>query len=126
MNTAPVELLYALVFGAILLVQYLMKRFGGQRKPADALQEVPAPGEQAPEREAPVPSNLRRVPEIPAVSLAATGRVTRFEAPSVSAAIPRQRSVSRSLLGDGQDLRRTIVAMTLLGPCRGQEPPDNR
>lgn len=126
MNSVPVELLYALIFAAVLLVQYLMKRLGGWPQPADALQEAPAPEELPPERDLPVPASWASVLEVPALSLAAAERAVRLEATAANAAIPRQRSASRTLLGGGQDLRRAIVGITLLGPCRAQEPPESR
>lgn len=126
MNSVPAELLYALLFAAVLLLQYLMKRFGGRPQPDDALQEAPGPEEQPLAREASVPGKWGRVPEVPAVSLTAAQRAARLEAPAASAAIQRPRAAARSLLTGGQDLRRAIVAMTVLGPCRAQEPPEHR
>ena len=126
MNLAPDELIYALLFGAVLLVQYLMKRFGGRQQPADALQEPHLPEEQPPDREASVPSSWGRVPALTVDSLAAAQGTARRKAPATSAAIQRPRAVARSLLNGGPDLRRAIVGMTLLGPCRAQEPPENR
>lgn len=126
MNSVPAELLYALLFAAILFVQYLMKRFGGRPQPADALQEAPNAEERPPEREVPAPASWASVAEVPAVSLAAAEWAARLEVPAANAAIPRRRSASRSLLGGGQDLQRAIVGMTLLGPCRAQEPPESR
>ena len=126
MNSAPVELLYALLFAAVLLAQYLMKRFGGRPQPGDALQEAPIAEAQAAEREAPVPARWASVAEVPAVSFAAAEWTARLEAPAASAAMPRQRAASRSLLNGGPDLRRAIVGMTLLGPCRAQAPHESR
>ena len=122
MNSAPAELLYALLFAAVLLVQYLMKRFGGQPQPDDALQEAPVPEAQPAEREASVPESWGRVPEVP---LAAAQWAAPLEAPAVGAAMPRRRSASRSLL-TGRNLQRAVVGMTLLGPCRAQEPHESR
>lgn len=124
MNNAPAELLYALLFAAVLLVQYLMKRFGRRPQPDDALQEPKIPEELTPGREASVPGSWGRVPEVTVDSLAAAEGAAGRAAPAAGAAIPRQRSAARSLLNGGQDLRRAIVGMTLLGPCRAQEPPE--
>ena len=126
MNSAPAELLYALLFAAVLLVQYLMKRFGGRTQPDDALQEAPIAEAPPAERQAPVPARWASLEEIPAVSFAAAEGTPRLEALAVSAAIPRQRAVARSLLNGGPDLRRAIVGMTLLGPCRAQAPHESR
>lgn len=125
MNSAPAELLYALLFAAVLLVQYLMKRFGGRPQLDDALQEAPMAEAQPAEREAPVPARWASAPEIPAVSLAAAQWAARLEAPVTGAAMPRRRAASRSLLS-GRNLQRAVVGMTLLGPCRAQEPHESR
>ena len=125
MNSAPTELLYALLFAAVLLVQYLLKRFGGRLQPHDALEEAPTPEAQPAEREASAPESWGRTPETPAVSLAVAQWTARLEAPAAGAAMPRQRAASRSLL-TGQNLQRAVVGMTLLGPCRAQEPHESR
>ncbi len=125
MNSAPAELLYALLFGAVLLVQYLMKRFGGRPQPDDALPEAPVPEAQPAERDASVPESWGRVPEVAAGSLAAAQWTARLEAPAASAAMPRRRVASRKLL-TGENLQRAVVGMTLLGPCRAQVPHESR
>ena len=126
MNSVPAELFYALIFGVMLLLQYLMKRFGGPSKPADALQEAPDPEQLAPERETPVSSHWGRVPEVSGALLGADEWDARVQAPAARAVVARRRPASRSLIGGGQNLRHVIVGMTLLGPCRGQEPHENR
>ena len=115
MNSVPQELLFALLVAAVLLVQYLMKRLGRRPQPDDALQDEHIPEEQAPEREASIAARWENVPAIPAASFAAAG-----------AAMPRRRHASKSLLGGGQELRRAIVGMTLLGPCRAEAPHQSR
>lgn len=126
MNSVPAEFLYALIVAAILLVQYLLKRFGGRPQPADALQEAPVPDELRAQQEARVPASWARVAKVPAVSLASTESAVRLDAPAPKAEIPRERSASRALLGGREGLRSAIVCMTLLGPCRAQEPPESR
>lgn len=128
MNNVPAEFLYALVFAAILFVQYLLKRFSGRPQPADALQDSPIPDELPPQREVPVPARWTSGAKVPTVSLpSTTGWILGLEeAPAAHATIPRRRSTARSVLGGGQDLRRVIVGMTLLGPCRAQQPPESR
>lgn len=123
MNSVPAELLYVLLFAAVLLVQYLLKRFGPQ--PDDALQEAPVAEEQAAEPEAPAPGGRGRTPELAAVSLAVAQWAARNEAPAAGAALPRRRCASRSLLS-GRNLQRAVVGMTLLGPCRAQQPHEQQ
>lgn len=47
------------------------------------------------------------------------------EAPRTIAVQPlRRRGFTQTLFRNKRDLRRTIVAMTILGPCRANDPPD--
>ncbi len=126
MNSLPPELLYLLVFGAFVLFQFLLKRFA-KRRQSEAPQEVPLSQEEPiPQNEEPLPEIWGRPPAIRAVAPVLAERVARSQALVASATIARRRSAARSLLGTKLDLRRTIVIMTILGPCRAQEPPDNR
>jgi hypothetical protein len=38
--------------------------------------------------------------------------------------MPQRLHPARALLKDKRDLRRAVVLMTILGPCRAQEPPE--
>jgi hypothetical protein len=125
MNNLPPELIYLLIFGAFALFQFLLKRFA-KRRQSEALEEKPLPQEEPIREEEPLPEIWGRLPAIPAVATALVERVARSQALVASATITRRRSAARSLLGTKLDLRRTIVIMTILGPCRAQEPPDNR
>ena len=112
----PEELIYVLVFGAILLGQYLMKRFGAQPQPLSPQDEpVPEIPEQAP-----------ATPEISPVSTWSDIRFGRSEAPSASPALARRRFSRRSLMGTKRDVQNAIVIATILGPCRAFEPHDVR
>ena len=119
MQSLPEGLIYALIFGALLLFQYLMKRFGPQQQP-----QLP---QDDPDREIPAqePASL----EIPAVSIASDIRFGRTEAPGASPALPvrRLRRFSRSaLMGTRRNVQNAIVIATILGPCRAFEPHDMR
>jgi hypothetical protein len=37
---------------------------------------------------------------------------------------PRRAHPARALLKDKSDLRRAVILMMVLGPCRAQEPPE--
>ena len=125
MKNLPPELIYLLVFGAFVLFQFLLKRFAKRPQP-EALEEKPLTQEApVPEDEA-LPEIWGRPPVTPVVAPVLAERVARSEALAASAAIARRRSAARALLGTKLDLRRTIVIMTVLGPCRAQEPPDGR
>jgi hypothetical protein len=119
MQSVREGLIYVLIFGALLLIQYLMKRFGPQQQPQspqdDSDREIPAQ-EQAPL-------------EVPAVSIASdiqfAGSAKPGSAPALR--VRRLRPFARSaLMGTRRDVRNAIVIATMLGPCRTFEPHDSR
>ena len=113
MKGIPTELLYVLMFLAVVLFQYLMKRFGPQAPEDPARDEGLA---QNPEEvEAPVAV---------AVSGVAAGLSGRNATPRVA---PARRRFSRSaLMGSRGAVQDAVVVATMLGPCRAFEPHDVR
>ena len=119
MKNLPEELIYVLIFAAILLFQYVMKRFGPQQQPQSP-QDEPDPD---------IPEQAPAAPEISPVSTWSDIRFGRSEAPGASFALPQRRSrrFSRSaLMGTKRDVQNAIVIATILGPCRAFEPHDVR
>ena len=116
MDRFPTELIYVLAFAAIVLFQYMMKRFAPQEQQESAQDEqlVQEPEEAQP---APAPSPVSDV---------AVGHFGRSEAPSLSSALPRHRFSRGSLLGTRREVQNAIVIATILGPCRAYEPHDIR
>lgn len=116
MDRFPTELIYVLMFAAIVLFQYLMKRFAPQEQRQAAQDEGIA---QVPEdtQPAPAPSPLSGV---------AAGHFGRTAAASVSPALSRRRFSRRSLLATRREVQNAIVVATILGPCRADEPHDSR
>lgn len=118
MQSLPEGLIYALIFGVVLLLQYLMKRFGPQPQP------------QAPQVD-PDPQTLAQEQawlEVPAVSTASDTRFERAEAPRdfPALAVRRTRRFSRNaLMGTRRDVQNAVVIATVLGPCRAFEPHDS-
>ncbi|MEX2198123.1 MAG: hypothetical protein WD886_04885 [Burkholderiales bacterium] len=115
-------LVYGLIIAGFLLFNYLAQKLA---KKAREQQE-------AAEHEA---------AEVPPVAQEDTlediwGRLPA--APAAAAPLPEQRpaprgvppparpAATRRLFRNRQDLRHAIVLMTVLGPCRAQEPPDPR
>lgn len=118
MRDFPFELVvYALVFLGIVVFNYLVQRLARrvqQRQPAP---ELPMPGE-----EQPLDTGFGRTPRaaaLPEEVLAARRAPPPRPAP---APVPRPARADR-LFRSRDDLRRAIVAMTVLGPCRAQDPP---
>lgn len=118
MNSFPTELIYILIFGAILLFNYVMQQAARRRQ-----SELPR---DEPPQDEPLPEIWGRAPPIPAalpVPAASVEPVRRSEAPSASSPLPRRRFARRSLMGTRREVQNAIVIATILGPCRALEPP---
>jgi len=116
MKNIPVELIYVLVFGAIVLFQYMMKRLGQQE------QQDSAQHEDLPQ----IPEEVTETPAAFSVSSVGVSDFGRTEAPSASAPLPGRRFARRSLMGTKREVQKAIVLATILGPCRAFEPHDVR
>ncbi|HEX9661328.1 MAG TPA: hypothetical protein VGB27_03505 [Candidatus Binatia bacterium] len=77
------------------------------------------------------PLDSRRVPDMgvrrqaaPSAPKSSAGREREQVAPPASAIQPSRRpGIPQTLFRTKRDVRRTIVAMTILGPCRAYDPP---
>jgi len=116
MKDLPQELIYVVLFGVVLLVQYLMKRFGLSRQPRFPHDE---PVQESPEQE-------ETTPEPSLLSTAADFRFGRSEAPHSSPPLSRPRFSRRALMGSKREVQNAIVIATILGPCRAFEAHDVR
>jgi hypothetical protein len=119
MDRFPTELIYVLIFAAIVLFQYAMKRFAPQQQEQ---QQESAQDEQAAQYEE--EARPVRMP-FPAAD-AAVGHFGRSAAPGVSPAPSRRRFSRSSLMGTRRKVQDAIVIATILGPCRADEPHDIR
>lgn len=129
MDSFPTELIYVLIFGAILLFQYLMKRFGPQQQPDAAPREAPLPQEKPAAQEEFLEDIWGRAPAVPEVSPVAAASDIRFgraEAPSATVTLPGRRFSRRALMGNRREVQNAIVIATILGPCSAYEPHDIR
>ena len=108
MNKVPYELLFALIFGAVLLVQFLFKRLR-KRAPQTDTETGFEPdgltwGPTAPE----APKLARPVPASPRAATAPLRHDVR-------------RFSRRSLLGSRRAVQDAIVVAAILGPCRAYQ-----
>jgi hypothetical protein len=122
MERFPVELIYVLVFLGIVLFNFMRQlaaRRRQQEEEAQAKTAAPAPAEEqalediwgrTPAPAAPAAAVIATRPAPPAI---------RAEPPA-----PRRLHPVRALLQDRRDLRRAVILMMVLGPCRAQEPPE--
>ena len=114
MMNLPEELIYGLIFGAVLIFQYVMKRFAPEPK----LQPLSPQYETIPETEEPQLAALDSSPGSRPLD-------TRFGRSSQQTAAPargQHRYSRKVLLANRRDVQNSIVVATIIGPCRAFEP----
>jgi hypothetical protein len=121
MNESPTGLfLYVLLFAAIVLFNYAIRRIDAwrQRQGQQAL-----PGEPA-QRVQPAAATARHMQRAAARRRAVDGTDTPVRRGEVAPASLTARTAvdARSLVMGRRNLRRAMIAMTVLGPCKSQEP----
>ena len=123
MKSFPPELIFVLIFAAVLVVKFLMEKAARLRRAGSRPQPPPEDDEIA-ESE----WNAARIavlpPSQPQQEPAWMAR--RGDATPVASAHPRRRlRVARqALFGARWDLQEAIVVATILGRCRADEPHD--
>ena len=112
----PEELIYVLIFGAVLLVQFLMKRF------------VPQPQPSAPKDElaSEIAAHMQAALEDSSGSAASETGFGRSPQRGTAPASVRHRFSRESLLANRRDVQNAIVIATIIGPCRAFEPHEVR
>jgi hypothetical protein len=113
MERLPVELFFVLGFIALVLFNYLTQRAARRRAQQEKAQAAPVP----PPIEEETPEELWGRSAATPAPAPAPGLVPRAASPPP----PRLHPV-RALLKDKRDLRRAVVLVMVLGPCRAQEP----
>ncbi len=130
MKGIPSELFYALIFVGVILYQFMMRRRAAMTEQARQdeqqlrQQEVEPQGtvdnfldfgrleQPAPAAATPPPVTVRSL--IPVLANVAS---------AASARRPRRRFSRQALLGNRRDVQNAVVIATILGPCRGMDPP---
>ncbi|MGH7794258.1 MAG: hypothetical protein ACREQ2_05070 [Candidatus Binatia bacterium] len=80
----------------------------------------------------PPPPDSRRVPDMgmrrqaapPPPAFSARRERAQETPPTIAVQPSRSRRFRQTLFRNKRDVRRTIVAMTILGPCRAYDPPN--
>lgn len=119
MERFPVELLYVLGFLALVLFNYFAQRAARRREQQEKAQTTVAPAPPSVEEE--LPEELWGRTVTPPAPPPAPVLVRRSAPPPPA---PRRLHPVRALLKDKRDLRRAVVLMMVLGPCRALEPPE--
>ena len=110
MKNLPEELIYGLGFLGVLLLQYLVKRFGPQQ---------PLPPETLAPEVTEQPQDIGASCELPAVPDVQFGQAF---VPSATGVAARRRFSRQSLMRDRRGVQDAIVIATILGPCRYHAP----
>ena len=108
------QIILLIIFIVGPLINILMRRIGRRRQ------------DQTPGRKPATP--IRRQTPVsetaPSIARASRTRADASEPPTISASRTTSRFKKNSLLGSRRELRRAIIIMTILGPCRASEPPE--
>jgi hypothetical protein len=120
-------LLYGAVFLMILLFNYLARQRARQQVPPaqDPAQNEALASDAHREQDEPPSEFWGRVDSTRAAPPIVPESVAHFEQPrSRGPVFQRAKRYDRqSLFGSKHDVRKAIVLMTVLGPCRGAAPP---
>jgi hypothetical protein len=121
MERFPSELLYVLAFLAIILFNFIAQR-AARRRQQQAQAEESVPPAPAPIEEETLEDIWGRTAAAPSAAAAVPRPAPAPVRPEPP--LPRRVHPVRALLKDKRDLRRAVVLMMVLGPCRAQEPPE--
>ena len=118
MERFPVELLYVLGFIAVVLFNFIAQRRARRGQQEEA--QLPAPPLEEAAVPAPSPS-ADLGDDVWGRTPAPAPAPKTLLAPPAPPPAPRRMHPARALLNDKRDLRRAVVLMMILGPCRAQE-----
>ena len=119
MKSFPPELIYGLIFVAIMLFQFMMKKLGQnvQQEPQESM-----PDEGLLE----YPEEVTQTAAVPATPKPAFGTFARTTAPQAAPPPARRRFSRKSLMGNRREVQEAVAIASILGPCRAFEPHDVR
>ena len=111
-NPSFEQILLLIAFILLPLLNFVIKRL--RRPLEDRIPQAPV---------AQIRRQAQATPAPPPTPRASHNRVHGSQAPTVSTPLSTSHFTKRSLLGTPGDVRRGIVIMTVLGPCRAFDPP---
>lgn len=128
MDRLPQELIFALILGAVMLVQFLLKRLRRRGPPTEAEGEAESDSEAEERTEPDTVARRPRAAEVPRPAQALPPRAAPAPAPPHAAAAPARRAARRfsrrSLMGSRRAVQDGVVIAAILGPCRAYRPHD--
>jgi hypothetical protein len=127
MEKFPQELVFGLIFGAVLLVQFVLKRLRGRTPPTDAEPDTELGLDAEAQADAQRDSVARRPAAATAPQPAQTLNARPLPAPPRKALAPARHDARRfslrSLLGNRRAVQEAIVIAAIVGPCRAHTGP---
>ena len=122
MKSFPPELIYVLIFVAIMLFQFMMKKLGQKVQQEQQEQQEFMPDEDLLE----YPEEVTQTAAVPSIPKPVVGTFGLAAAPKAVLPLARRRFSRRSLMGTRREVQNAVVIATVLGPCRAFEPHDVR
>lgn len=116
MNNFPAELIYVLVFAAIVLAQYLLKQLTAR------VQYGPAAPDETAETDETLEARVKELTAVSAGPSASAGPSGRSEVSNALSAPARRRFHRASILGNKRDAQNAMAVAAIVGPCRASEP----
>ncbi len=125
MDKFPQELIFALIFGAVMLVQFLLKHLRKRGSVTEVEVEAETEAEEGPERDtgAQWPRAAEAAPQ-PAQALPTLAVPAPPRAGLAPARREARRFSRRSLMGNRRAVQDAVVIAAILGPCRAYRPHD--
>lgn len=116
------QIIFMVGFIVLLLIRFLRQR--ARRRPEDQVadQTVAEGTPERPRRQAQAAPALPPSTPPPSTPRAFRGRVHESPVPDVGAPLGGGHFIKKSLLESPCDVRRGIILMTILGPCRAFDP----
>ena len=111
------QILLLILFILVPLINFVMRRV---RKSVESETPADEPVLDTPRRAQATPKPP------PPTRRASRNEVHASQAPAVATPLSRGRFSKRSLLGNTRDVRRGMILMTILGPCRASDSPESR
>ena len=126
MDKFPQELIFALIFGAVMLVQFLLKhlRKRGPLSEGEVEAETEAEAEETPERDTETQWPRAAEAAQPAQALPTLAVPAPPRAGLDPARREARRFSRRSLMGNRRAVQDAVVIAAILGPCRAYRPHD--
>ena len=124
MDKFPQELVFALIFGAVMLVQLLLKHLRKRGPPTEVEAEAEVEAEEGPEPD--TVAQRRRAVEVPqpAQALPTLAVPAPPRAGMAHGRRGARRFSRRSLMGSRRAVQDAVVIAAILGPCQAHRPYD--